>query len=168
MCLFRLFLFNNRFNYGVLNSGPALPAGDHQKIKKWSTTKHFNLIVVDSKLEEEKLFVKVHYTDKEWSSPCFDEWREACEIVDIPSCYTDNSEEGKAFFLEQLKSTIKENLHGQRKVDTVVNIELPIARNLFLELSSLGNFVGKQYRVGISALDSILGEAWHWRIFNCQ
>ena len=53
---------------------------------------------MDSKLEEEKLSVKVHYTDKEWSSPCFDEWREACEIVDIPSCYTDNSEEEKAFF----------------------------------------------------------------------
>ena len=158
-----------RRDYVALNNGPSLPK-DRLKKESWSTTKLYHLVVVDSKFIAEKLYVKVHYTDKEWDSAKYDEWRSADEVLDIPNCYLENTPEGKAFFLQQLKIAIKESLHGQRKVDSIVNIELPIQKDLFHELALHGKRAQSRlyYIQSLVAFDSLLEEGWHWRIFNSQ
>ena len=118
--------------------------------------------------------MKVHYTEKEWSSQEFDTWLDARDIVDIPESFVNGTEEQKSAFVEQLKTAIKENLHGQRKVDSIVNIELPIPLHLFEEVASLGHKTQVSLRNrlftlnDISLLDTLLGKGWDRRIFNKQ
>ena len=161
-------------NYCKLNSGPDLQLEREQprgsRGKKWSTSKLYELVVTDTKFEEDKLLVKVHYTDEEWSSPIYDEWRDAGDVTDIPDCYISCSPESRDLFFHQLLASIKESLHGQRKTDSVVNIAISIQRQLFDELASFGVKVSGSRFTLKSPLDlnCVLGEGWHWRIFNSQ
>ena len=159
-------------NYRVLNNGPSLSCVKKEPRSKWSTTKLYSLEILDCKFINEKLHVKVHYTDKEWSSAKYDTWREATDIIDIPDSYVNGTQEQKLLFLEQLKTTIKENLHGQRKVDSIINIEVPVPQNTFSELSCLGceSEKNKSHFIleSLSMFNDILGEGWDKRIFNQQ
>ncbi len=74
-------------DYKLLSSGPTLP-NDKVTIKSWSTTKLFPLVIVDSKKVDETHLVKVHYTEDEWSSPSYDEWRDARDVIDVPKNHT--------------------------------------------------------------------------------
>ena len=123
-------------DYRKLNSGPAVPT-EKLVSKTWSTTKLYELEVIDSKFVDNKLLVKVHYTDDEWSASCYDSWRDATDVINIPDCCLQFTDELKTQFFEQLKTAIKESLHGQRKIDSKVDIELPIPKTLFEELSCL-------------------------------
>ena len=93
--------------------------------------------MIDSKIVEDQLFVKVHYTEEPWNTKVYDTWSDARDIVDIPHTFVNTSQEG-AHFIELLRISIKENLYGQKKVDSVVYIELPISKGLFSEISPLG------------------------------
>ena len=145
----------NQINYRKLNSGPTLQE-DKIKSKTWSVSKLYSLVITDSKVIQDKLFVKVHYTDEGWTSTEFDEWRDASEIIDVPDCHTDFTPELRELFIEQLKTSVKESLHGQRKIDSV---ELPIPRKLLAEFASFG-IKGKRSRIFIkspSDLNCLLG-----------
>lgn len=58
-------------------------------------------------------------------------------------------------------------LHRFRR-NSGMNIELPIQRNLFEELSIKSNSTRKSHFVinSLSDFDCILGEGWHWRVCN--
>ena len=156
-------------DYRQLHNGPELPA-EKVASKKWSTTKLFELVIIDSKFVGDRHLVKVHYTDEEWSAPSFDSWRDANDIIDIPNCYVHCTDELRAQFFQKLKTAIKEALHGQRKIDSKVNIELQIPKALFEELSCLGRKTKKSFYElqSLADLSGLLGEDWHWRIFNHQ
>ena len=159
-------------DYKQLHKGTPIPK-ENIISKKWSTTKLYDLEVSDSKYIDDVLFVKVHYVDKEWCSPSYDSWIPACDVIDIPHCFLTCSPEQRSFFIEQLKLLIKENLHAQRKVDSIVNIDLPIQKDLFEEFKSLGVGGGNKRNSHIilrslSNFDDLLGEGWHWRVLNKQ
>ena len=158
-------------NYNQLNSGLPLPQDikQRQKPKTWSTTKFYPLEIIDSKLIDEKLWVKVHYTEEEWSSPVYDEWRPATEVTDIPDCFTSYTEESKDYFLSKLRISIKEALHAQRKVDSLVKIEVDIQRDLFADLfPHSGQFTQKIHLEDLSDWDEHLGSKWNIRLVNCK
>ena len=76
----------------------------------------------------------------------------------------------KDLFFTQLKISVKEHLHGQRKVDTVVHIQVAIPKNLFEELARLG-IKGTNSHFALSSpedFNHLLDEGWSWRIFNKQ
>lgn len=112
-------------------SRESLGQSSVNKNMTWSTTKLFELEITDSKDVNNQLLVKVHYLDEEWTASKYDAWVAAKDIIDIPQCFVKGTSEQRAFFLSSLRLLIKENLHVQRNVDTVVNIELPIQRSLF-------------------------------------
>ena len=155
-----------------LHSGPQLPKKEKSFTgrEKWSTTKLYDLEVIDSKIVEDQLFVKVHYTEEPWKTQFYDTWRDARDIVDIPHTFVNTSQEERTNFIELLRISLKENLHGQRKVDSVVNIELPISKGLFSEISSLGRKSKTNHYLlpALADFNNLLGKGWSFRIINPQ
>ena len=92
-------------NYAQLHNGPAVPGAKASQVATpaWSTTKLYPLEVTDSKTLDGKLFVKVHYTEDEWASNKYDEWREAKDIIDVPDCYIHGAPEQRDFFCRTVK-----------------------------------------------------------------
>ena len=155
-------------DYKLLHSGPQLPASSRPKNKTWSTSRFYELEVLESKYIEENLYLKVHYTEEEWTSPIYDDWRLASDVIDIPRAYVSFTEELKELFLEQLGVTIKESLHGQRKVDSVVNISIPIQRDLYVALfgeETSGPSTSRRLE-SVDSWKTLLGQNWHRRIIN--
>lgn len=70
--------------------------------------------------------------------------------------------------MENLSTLIKESLHGQRKVDSAVNISVQIERKLYKELFSAGSFPKPVQLTDVKEWNELLGEHWHYRIFNLQ
>ncbi len=114
-------------NYLELAKGPSLPH-IHAKRETWSTKKLYDLTVSKSKLEDGVLKVFVHYTG--WAS-AYDEWRDASDILDIPEEYLFSNKETKKLCYYNLRIAIKESLHGQRKVNSVVEVHHAIQRDVF-------------------------------------
>ncbi len=164
-------MFPCEIDYKKLNSGggePKVCQHSHRQ-KTWAASKLFELAIIDSKTLDGLSFVKVHYLDKEWDSPKFDKWREADDIIDIPQCLIVSTSEIEAVLTQQLKTNIKESLHGQRKVDSIVNIELPVPRDFFNIFAAIGRKINNLFSLeSISSFDGVLGRGWNWRVFNSQ
>lgn len=77
-------------DYTKLNSGEALPKEytgcTSTRKEAWSTSKLYHLEIVETKDIDAVTWVKVHYTDKQWNSSRYDEWRLARDVIDIPDC----------------------------------------------------------------------------------
>ena len=110
----------------------------------------------------------MHYTDPEWSHQRYDEWRDAADIVDIPTSYVQFNDEIKDLFLTKLRLCVKEALHCQRKVDSVVSIDCDIPRDLFPVLFKKPLTFAKHRLDSLNDWDSILGESWNYRIVNSK
>lgn len=113
--------------------------------------------------------MKVQYLDEEWTAPKYDAWVSVKDTIDIPHCFVQYTpEQGAFFFSSSLQILIKDNLHVQRKVDTVVKIELPIQRSLFEKLRVLRKSKRKSHFVinSLSDFDCFFGEGWHRRGCN--
>ena len=80
------------------------------------------------------------------------------------------TEETRCLFLSNWKIAVTENLHCQRKVDSLVEIRLQIPKDLFQEIAA----VGKPHKRGqyivdnLHNLDQFLGNNWHYRVANRQ
>ena len=168
LCPRRSAITRRPISYKQLNDG--LPV-EREKLKRktWSTTKFYPLEIIDSKTLEEKLYVKVHYTEPEWNSSLYDEWRLASEVIDIPECHISYTDELKDVFFSKLKIAIKESLHAQRKVDSLVNIEIDIQRDLFFDVfPHPEHFSRKQHVQFLANWDTFLGPNWNIRVVNCK
>lgn len=155
-------------DYKRLAGGPDLPNASGGRKQTWSTSKLFPLEVTDSNLVDNKLMVKVHYTDPEWSHERFDEWRDAADIVDIPASYIQYNNEIKDLFLTKLRLSVKEALHCQRKVDSIVNIVCDIPRDLFPVVFNTPLTFSKHRLDNLDDWNSILGASWNYRIVNSK
>ena len=158
-------------NYQQLTKGPRLPTEKERQSKAWSTTKLYPLEITDTKVVGDKLMVKVHYVEKEWVSHIYDEWRDAEEIVTVPDSFVNYTAETRELFLKRLGITIKESLHGQRKVDSAVKLRVDISKNLFEDLFLDKNLPPQTGRIRLHSFDqwnSYLGKNWNVRILNCN
>ena len=63
-----------------------------------------------------------------------DEWHPASDVTEIPDTFIFYTEELKETFVSELKLVIKECLHAQRKVDSLVKLELDITKELVSDL----------------------------------
>ena len=88
-----------------------------------------------------------------------------CCQMSIPDIYLITKPGGREVILEALKVTIKESLHGQRKVTSIIELRLPICRDLFEELAKYRSFHGSTI-CSVDNLKAILGNGWNLRIFN--
>lgn len=162
-----------RVNYKTFSNPPIFSQLGMLKGKKretWSTSKLYELVILDSKHVNGHSLVKVHYTEDKWSSASYDEWRLASEILDIPQYYITYTEQVKVCFFAGLRNTIKEALHCQRKVDTLTILSLAIPRDLFHEISIVGKFASKgiYHLNNITHFNVFLDENWFFRIINNQ
>ena len=118
-------------NYRELASGPSLRYNS-VKPETWSSSILYPLTVLDSKLEDGILKVFVHYTG--WQKK-YDEWRDAADVIDIPAEFLSSDEAAKKLFYKNLQFVIKELLHGQRKVNSFVELRLAVVKDIFEDLS---------------------------------
>lgn len=156
-------------DYKLLASGPEIPtSGLREKSKTWSTNKLYALEVVDSKVVDNQLLVKVHYTDEEWDSPIYDEWRNASEVIDVPDCYIHFTEETRNLFVNKLGVVVKEALHCQRKVDSIVHLDIDVQRDLFVTLFDKPACFARHNIASPSEWNHLLGNKWNYRIVNSK
>ena len=133
------------------------------KAESWSTKKLYKLDIIKTEVKDGRLKCLVHYIG--WSTK-YEEWHNAEDVLTIPDEYL-NSTQGRDLFFRSLGISVKEHLHGRRKVDSLVELRVPISVDIFNELQALGaEKIKGTFRCDISALDEVLGEGWHWRIFN--
>ena len=151
-----------RVDYKALANGPSIPSGSGGS-ETWSTKKLYKLTIKDTKIVDDVVKVFVHYIG--WATK-YDEWRNASDVLSIPDIYLVTNPGGREVFLEALKVAIKESLHGQRKVTSIIELRLPICRDLFEELAKYGSFHGSTLRCSVEDLKAILGNGWNLRIFN--
>ena len=153
-----------RIDYKELASGPSFPK-DEKKTKTWSTRQFFELRIIDTKFESEKLYCRVHYIG--WPSK-YDEWRLASDIIDIPEEFLKSTESERRLFFTNLRIAIKEALHCQRRADSFVEIKTQITKDIYQELQALGTPKKRgQYLLSdIRSFDRFLGNGWNLRIIN--
>ena len=157
---------NYRVDYRALANGPQLPRKKQSlKKEKWSTSKLYPLEVLDAKLDNDIPLVIVHYIG--WDSR-YDEWRQLGEVVNIPQEYICSSPEATTLSYLQLGTLIKENLHIQRKTDSLVTIHMPLQKEAFESIQVLGevNTRGWYHLHCLRDLDKLLGARWDMRIMN--
>ena len=153
-----------RLDYRKLADCVPIPK-EGVRLETWSTKKLYKLEILKSEVKEGHLKFFVHYVG--WNKK-YDEWRNAEDVLDIPEGYLNSTPEGRDNFYRSLGISVKELLHGQRRVDSAVELRVPISVDIFDELKALGAEKTKKgtFHCDISALDGVLSKGWNWRIFN--
>ena len=113
-----------RVDYRQLADGPSIPP---KQTETWSTKKFYELTVTDTRVDE----------NGRWAAK-YDEWRKSSDILDIPEEYLNSTDEAKSLFVKTLKYSIKEQLHGQRRVNSFEKLRVPIVRDIFSVFDELG------------------------------
>ena len=153
-----------RVDYQELANGAPLPKVHVSNKTTWSTRKLYELEIKDNRQVNGELEVYVHYIG--WPTK-YDEWRSASEVLDIPEEFLTSTEESRKLFFANFRTSIKESLHGIRKADSLVELRLPIAKDIFAEVAELGSKDKKgAIRFEFANLVAVLGDNFHYRIFN--
>lgn len=119
-----------RVDYKALSKGTErLPRATHCRNLTWSTTKLYKLEVIGEKIVDFCLYYNVHYVG--WPEK-YDEWRQASDVVLLHEEQIFNNP-----FHHHLRVAIKENLTS-RRIDTLVQLSIPIQKNEFKTVSKLG------------------------------
>ena len=156
---------SRRVDYKKLADGPTIPCKNSER-ETWSTKKLFQLEILDAKEEDGVAKVLVHYIG--WDKK-YDEWRQVADIVDIPEHFVSTCPAATTFFYCQLRTLIREHLNIHRKVDSLVSVQVPIQKNAFQDLESLGKKHPNKkgwLTAECNTLDTLLGEKWHYRVVN--
>ncbi|KAJ8049454.1 hypothetical protein HOLleu_02210 [Holothuria leucospilota] len=130
---------------------------------KWSTSQYFKLDILDQREFCGQHQVLVHY--KGWAKK-FNEWRCLNEILETPSSAIIPG--AKELLQDQLLIRIKEQLNGNRRTDSLVEIKLPIQQQTFEEIKCFLVPGPKNifYLNKWTDLDAYLGRGWHYRGLN--
>lgn len=165
MAAYRSRRTTTRVDYKALSEGPKINSGEKTKHISWSASTFFPINIVDEAIVNGVPQVLVHYID--WDKK-YNEWQPLGDVLTITDQYIFTNPEGTSLFYLQLATAVKENLHIQRKTDSLVEIRLPMQKESFDLIKRCGRSKsqGWYFISKLSDLNELLGNNWHFRVVN--